>query len=44
MQVLDKLLDRTWLAEHRDAPFPHVGVGYELVQADASAGLLRGVE
>lgn len=42
-QVLAKLLDRSHLEQHKPAPYPAVGVGYEVVRAEGS-GLLSGVE
>ncbi|GBF95152.1 ATP-dependent DNA helicase [Raphidocelis subcapitata] len=42
--TLSKLLDRTHLAEGRQLPYPPSGVGYEVVQASESSGLLSNVE
>ena len=44
MQMLEKLLDRSHLEKHIKAPYPDVGVGYEMVQANDGSGLLSGVE
>ena len=44
LQMLEKLLDRTHLEKHTKAPYPDVGVGYEMVQANDGSGLLSGVE
>ena len=43
--MLEKLLDRTHLEKHIKAPYPDVGEGYEMVQANDGSGLLfwRGV-
>ncbi|CAL5223570.1 g6105 [Coccomyxa viridis] len=43
-EMLEKLLDRTHLEKHIKAPYPDVGVGYEMVQANDGSGLLSGVE
>lgn len=42
--TLTKLLDRTHLAENKPLPYPATGVGYEVVQASESTGLLSNVE
>lgn len=44
MQMMEKLLDRTHLEKHTKAPYPDMGVGYEMVQANDGSGLLSGVE
>ena len=43
-QMMEKHLDRTHLEKHTKAPYPYVGVGYEMVQANDGSGLLSGVE
>ncbi len=43
--MLDRLLDRTHLlADESPLPYPASGVGYEVVVAQDSSTLLRGVE
>lgn len=42
--MLSKLLDRSHLAESKPLPYPASGVGYEVVQACESTGLLSNVE
>ncbi|KIY95169.1 helicase, lymphoid-specific [Monoraphidium neglectum] len=42
--TLDRLLDRTHLAEGKPLPYSPTGVGYEVVQACESTGLLSNVE
>ena len=42
--MLEKLLDRTHLAQQKSLPYPASGVGYEVVQASESSGLLSNVE
>ena len=32
------------MAKHVKAPYPDIGMGYELVQANDGSGLLSGVE
>ena len=44
VQMLKQLLDRTHMAKHVKAPYPDIGMGYELVQANDGSGLLSGVE
>ena len=38
MQMLEKILDRKHLAEHKAAPYPDVGVGYEIVHHAEGSG------
>jgi hypothetical protein len=42
--MLARLLDRTHLEDGRPLPYPASGVGYEVVQAQESTGLLSNVE
>jgi hypothetical protein len=42
--TLARLLDRTHLAQNKALPYPATGVGYEVVQATESSGLLSNVE
>lgn len=44
LQMMEKLLDRTHLEKHIKAPYPDMGIGYEMVQANDGSGLLSGVE
>jgi hypothetical protein len=41
--VLDRLLDRSHLADRKPCPYPTSGEGYELI-AQHSAGLLNSVQ
>ena len=42
--MLDKILDRTHLAQGAPLPYPESGPGYEVVQQLEGSGLLQGVE
>jgi hypothetical protein len=43
-QMLERLLDRSHLEQHRPPPYALTGVGYEVVNHAEGSGLLSGVE
>ena len=43
-QMLEQLLDRTHMEQHRAPPYALTGVGYEVVNHAEGSGLLSGVE
>ena len=44
VQMLNRLLDRSHLAQGKERPYPDSGTGYEVVQQLDGSGLLQGVE
>ena len=44
LQMLDQLMDRSFLAEGRKAPYASSGPGWQVVAQMDSSGLLKGVE
>ena len=44
LQVLEQLMDRSFLEEGRKAPYPSSGPGWQVVAQMDSSGLLKGVE
>jgi hypothetical protein len=41
--MMDKILDRTHIADDTECPYPSEGVGYSVVAAVSGSGLLSGV-
>lgn len=43
-QMLDALLDRSYMVAAKKAPYPPAGPGYQVMAQTDGAGLLKGIE